>query len=309
VVEEEPVVSVVVPCLNRAHVLAQALDSVLSQDYGRIECIVMDGGSSDGTLDVLRSYGERISWVSAPDSGPADAINRGWQRSSGEILAWLNADDTWQPAAVTRVVAYLNGHPEADVVFGACGGIDEEGRSLWLERPRPWSLERAVLRYDPQIHQPAAFMRRAILEKVGWLTPDWCHDHDLWLRIGIAGGRIEPLDEHLADCRVWPEDANKQPGLMVPAVQRVVDRLYANPSLPVAFRGYESTTRSFAYLRCIRYLWFGSPSHWLQASRLLWLAFRTRPSGVVALTRELAGLTAPLARSAVGRLRLTGRPA
>ena len=90
---ESPLVSVVIPCLNRADFLIPTLESVLQQDYPNIECIVMDGGSTDGTTDILCRYDGRIEWKSQPDRGPSDAINKGWWLLGGEILAWLNADD------------------------------------------------------------------------------------------------------------------------------------------------------------------------------------------------------------------------
>ncbi|HEY3248887.1 MAG TPA: glycosyltransferase, partial [bacterium] len=97
--------SVVVPCLNRAGYLAQTIDSILAQDYPHLECVVVDGGSTDGTVDLLRSYGEAVRWVSEPDRGHADAINKGWQMSRGTILAWLNADDVYVAVdAVSQIV-------------------------------------------------------------------------------------------------------------------------------------------------------------------------------------------------------------
>jgi hypothetical protein len=98
--ERAPLVSVIIPTKNAAEYLVGCLDSILSQDYPNIECIVMDGGSTDATRDILASYGDRVRWTSQPDGGAFDAINCGWQRSRGEILAWLNADDSWAPGAM-----------------------------------------------------------------------------------------------------------------------------------------------------------------------------------------------------------------
>lgn len=128
--KEHPLVTVVVPCLNREHFLVPTIESVLQQDYPYIECIVVDGGSTDGTIDVLKRYEGQIRWVSEPDNSAADAINKGWQMSKGEILAWLNADDIWAvPSAVSQVVEYLQTHPGVDVVYGDCGA-----RRLWSYR-------------------------------------------------------------------------------------------------------------------------------------------------------------------------------
>ena len=107
-----PLVTVVIPCLNRANYLVSTLESVLQQDYPQIECIVVDGGSTDGTVEILRQYGKRIKWVSEPDKGHADAINKGWWMSKGEILSWLNADDLYVVSdAISKAVAYLQEEP------------------------------------------------------------------------------------------------------------------------------------------------------------------------------------------------------
>ena len=109
----QPLVTIVTPSLNQRQFIDATIRSVLAQDYPAIEYIVMDGGSSDGTLDILRRYDGRLTWVSAPDRGQADAINRGWRRGGGEILAWLNSDDVYLPGAVIAAVAGLRAHPAA----------------------------------------------------------------------------------------------------------------------------------------------------------------------------------------------------
>ena len=133
----DALLSVVVPCKNRAAFLRETLESILQQDYANIECIVMDGGSTDGTVAILESYGDRIQWRSEPDAGPAAAINEGWARASGDVLTWLNADDRWAPGAATRAMSYLKSHPEIDVVYGSCRFIDRHGRAVWRLKSRP----------------------------------------------------------------------------------------------------------------------------------------------------------------------------
>jgi glycosyltransferase involved in cell wall biosynthesis len=302
-------VSVVVPTLNRAQLLRATLDSILGQTYPHVECIVMDGGSTDGTQAMLQGYGERIRWLSQPaDGGPFAAINRGWASAKGDVLAWLNADDTWTPRAAEAVVEYMQTHPEVDVAYGGCGGIGLDGATVWLEPAREWDFDRAVLEYYFTIHQPACFLRRGIVDKVGGLANDWCHDHDLWLRVALAGGRFGAIDSHVANCRVWSGDAHKDPELMVPAVLRVVDRTFANPLLPARFHGKHGRARSNAYARCLAYLWFSKPSHWLKALELVALALREDPSNATGVVRAMARIPLPLLRALVrtsvpGRLR------
>src|SRR5690242_15198953 len=127
-----PLVSVVVPTLNRPALLRSTIESILGQDYPRLECIVIDAGQNPETLELLRSYGDRLTWQSRPDRGAFDAINDGWKQAKGEILAWLNDDDTWvTPGAVSTAVAYLQQHPDIDVVYGDCGGLDVTGAMIW----------------------------------------------------------------------------------------------------------------------------------------------------------------------------------
>src|SRR5437899_1906048 len=128
--EQEPLVSIVTPSFNTARFIERTIESVLSQDYPRIEYIVMDGGSTDGTLDILQRYRGRLQYVSAPDGGAVDAINRGFARSGGSILAWLNADDEYLPGAVRQGVRALAEHPGAAVVYGDGAWVDEEGREI-----------------------------------------------------------------------------------------------------------------------------------------------------------------------------------
>jgi glycosyltransferase involved in cell wall biosynthesis len=115
---EEPLVTIVTPSYNMGAFLSETIDSVLSQDYPRIEYLVMDGGSTDGTVGILRRYGNRLRYLSAPDHGAADAINRGCESSQGSIFAWLNADDRYLPGAVSAAVRQLMAAPGVAVAYG-----------------------------------------------------------------------------------------------------------------------------------------------------------------------------------------------
>jgi glycosyltransferase involved in cell wall biosynthesis len=179
----EPLVSIVTPSLNMARFLPQTIESVLSQDYPHIEYIVMDGGSTDGTVEILQRYGDSLRYVSAPDHGAADAINRGFQTSHGSILAWLNADDFYFPGAVSAAVKKFTTAPEAAVVYGEALWTDPDGNIIGPYPTRPF--DRSRLLRECYICQPACFFRRSAFETAGMLDTTFhvVFDYDLWIRL------------------------------------------------------------------------------------------------------------------------------
>jgi glycosyltransferase involved in cell wall biosynthesis len=285
-----PLVSVVVPCLNRAKYLVPTLESILEQDYGNVECIVVDGGSKDGTLDLLREYGGRIKWLSEPDHGPPDAINKGWKICRGEILAWLNADDLWAPGAVTNAVSYLAEHPEVDVVYGDCGLIDAEGGYLRTLRVADWNLRYAVEYCDHVIHQAASFMRRGILERVGWLYPKLSHDHELWLRISLAGGKMRRMPALLAYARDHSDNLGYRSDLVVPVKVGLTEEFFESPAVPPELAHIRRRALSNTYLRCIQYVLKDSLTKQelrRKIASLVWRAVCADPSNFLSAGKRL----------------------
>ena len=180
-----PLVSIVTPSLNQGRFIEETVKSVLGQDYSPIEYLVVDGGSTDETLAILRRYDGALRWVSEPDSGQAAAVNKGFRATSGQILGWLNSDDVYEPSAVSTAVAYLLEHPEAAMVYGDASHIDAAGQDLGpCAYVEPANLERLVHEVD-YIVQPAAFFRRSAFEAVGPLDESlhWALDYDLWIKI------------------------------------------------------------------------------------------------------------------------------
>jgi glycosyltransferase involved in cell wall biosynthesis len=204
-----PLVSVVTPSFQQAAFLERTLLSVLQQDYPQVEYHVCDGGSADGSVELIRKHEARLaSWRSEPDSGPAAAINRGFARSRGEIMAWLNSDDQLVPGAIGFVADYFARHPEVDAVYGHRLVVDE----------RDWQVGRWVLpRHDARmllwadyIPQETLFWRRGLWEKTGAALDEsfkFAFDWDLLLRFQKAGGRIVRLPWFLGCFRV--HDAQK----------------------------------------------------------------------------------------------------
>jgi glycosyltransferase involved in cell wall biosynthesis len=163
--------------------LREAVDSVLHQDYPRVEYIVMDGGSSDETLAILESYGPRLRFESHRDSGPAEAVNRGFALARGSILAYLAADDSYLPGAISAAVRFLEEHPEHAGVYGNAWWVDEVGQIV--SRYPTETFCAAELARRCFICQPACFLRREAVEAVGGLDPDlaFSYDYELWMRM------------------------------------------------------------------------------------------------------------------------------
>ena len=183
---DPPLVSIVTPSLNQARFIEETIESVLSQDYPHLEYIVVDGGSTDGTHEVLRRYGGRLQWISEADSGQAQAINKGFGLARGGILAWLNSDDTYLPGAVSAAVEHLTAHPTCAMVYGEGYLIDERGAAIRrFPATEPFDLWKLVYVID-FILQQTTFFRRTALDAVGYLDEDlhWGLDWDLFIRIG-----------------------------------------------------------------------------------------------------------------------------
>lgn len=185
----QPLVSIVTPSYNQAEYLEATLRSVLDQDYPAIEYLVVDGGSTDGSVEIIRRHAGALAWwTSEPDAGQAEAINKGLARASGEIVAWLNSDDVYRPGAVSAAVAALAAHPAAGLVYGDVDFIDGAGRTIGRNSYRQYGL--ADLLAFRIIGQPSIFLRAEVLRTAGGLDPDYHYllDHQLWIRMARLAG-------------------------------------------------------------------------------------------------------------------------
>lgn len=238
-----PLVSIITPSFNQARYLEATIRSVLEQDYPRIEYVIVDGGSTDGSVEIIKKYAGRDGlvlskdkgtpplpqkqafgfhkidwWVSEKDKGQTDAINKGFARARGEILAWINSDDTYEPCAVSAAVKYLQDHPNVGLVYGDAHFIDEQGRVIGKFAARQTDYTRLRRGYV-HIPQQAAFFRADLWREVGPLDPSFyfAMDYDLWVRLAArapihytpqlwANFRLHSSGKTIAaDDRCWPE--------------------------------------------------------------------------------------------------------
>ncbi len=217
---KQPLVSIITPSYNQARFLPATIESVLGQDYPHIEYIIVDGGSDDGSVEIIERYAEHIAWwISEKDNGQTSAINKGFSHANGEILAWLNSDDTYEPGAIREAVDFLVDNPDVGLVYGDCNFIDENGRAFGLFGAAQTDYQKLKQGYV-HIPQQAAFWRADLWRQVAPLDESFffAMDYDLWVRLAEISelrylpGRIwanfrlhGDAKSIAADDRCWPE--------------------------------------------------------------------------------------------------------
>lgn len=203
--EDNPLVTIITPSYNQGEFIKDTIESVLSQDYPNIEYFVMDGGSTDNTIDILESYEGRFYWCSEKDKGQADAINKGIRKANGKIIGWLNSDDTYLENAVSTVVKYFKDHPNTDMVYGEGYYTNKEGQVIERYLTEKFSVSR--LAEQCIICQPTVFFTKDIVENVGLLDAEHqlSMDYELWMRISKMG-KISYIPNYLATSRMYEEN-------------------------------------------------------------------------------------------------------
>ncbi len=300
--ESTPLVSIITPSYNQAAYLGYTLRSVLGQDYPRVEYIVIDGGSTDGSVDVLRRYASRLAyWVSEPDRGQADALRKGFARAQGAILAWLNSDDMYAPGAIAAAVRALQQHPDAGWVVGDDLSVDPAGRPFHHHRVGPWGLPRLMTFH--MLPQPAVFFRRALYEQVGGVDASFrfLMDHHLWLRMARVAGPPVYVPRVLAFARYHPQAKNlAQAAGFGDEALRLARWLSTDPAYAAVFRPRRRAVWAGAHRFAARY-WLDGGHPWRALSHYLRAWAWHPPTAAREAHRLLFAVLAGLGLARLGR--------
>ncbi len=248
-----PLVSIITPSFNAAKFIEQCIEGVLAQSYPRVEHIVQDGASTDCTVEILRRYMGRVDWVSEPDHGQADALDKALKRSRGDILLVLNADDMLLPHASSWAVEAMSGYPADAVIYGDLYLMDEEG-NITGKYVAPEYDFASVLCVERVLPAQAAFIRRSALEHVGLgadATLDTCPDYEMFVRLGLRFP-MRHVRGFVAKYRFCnrPMDGIKPRTVdrFVHAKARVMDRVFNDPTVPGRVKALQRRARAGLHL-------------------------------------------------------------
>jgi glycosyltransferase involved in cell wall biosynthesis len=255
-----PLVSIVTPVLNGARFLREMIESVRAQDYPAIEHIVLDGGSTDGTVELLQQT-TGIVWRTGRDAGMYDAVNQGFRLSRGEIVAYLNSDDRYVvPDGVSTAIRRFAEEPDVDVVYGDFRFIDTDGRYASVRQPRGRRFDVAALRHGNYIPAHSTFVRKSVVEGGHWFDPtlQFAGDWDWVLGMAQAGKKFSHVDRVLSEFRLHGAAKTATFGWRRKLSEwRIICRR-RGASLPLLFAYEVGATAKFAAQKCIRRLGMGA---------------------------------------------------
>lgn len=245
-----PRVSIVTPSYNQAQFIEETIRSVLLQGYPNLEYIIIDGGSTDESVDLIRKYEKWLAyWVSEPDKGQADAINKGWRMATGEIFAYLNSDDTYCPGAIGTAVEYFLRYPEVGMVYGDGNIVDDKGMVLKKHRLRDMTFA-DVLCWSPYILQPSVFLRKEVIESIGMTNRDLHYnmDYELWIRVGLEY-KMKHIPIFLANAKLHPTAKGVAYPIESTSEAIKVLQQFFSQDLPSEISNLKNQAFSSAYLR------------------------------------------------------------
>lgn len=247
--QNEPLVSIITPAYNRADYLPETIESVLNQAYANIEYLVLDDGSKDNTIEVLKRYEGRLKWESHANMGETKTVNKGFGIAQGKYVAIVNSDDPILPGLIRAAVDLLEANPGALVAYPDFVIIDQHGQPLEYRQRPDYNFVTMVRQYNC-LPGPGAFIRRDAVEKIGGRNPDYRYvgDFDFWLRLALHGDFIR-IPETLATWRDHPASATvaqRSPRMAEERIQ-LIEQFYANPNLPPEILQVKAEALSSAY--------------------------------------------------------------
>ena len=191
-----PKISIITPSYNQGHYIEQTILSVISQGYPNLEYIIIDGGSIDNTVDIIKKYADKITyWVSEPDKGQSDALNKGLQKCTGEIFNWINSDDYFEEGTLFKIAQYFTDHPSTDLLCGYCSYFNSKTlQQTFLHRSEIFATVEETL-IQQTINQPSSFFKLSVVQGLGGINKDlhYCMDLDLWFRYLVQYGQKDIL--------------------------------------------------------------------------------------------------------------------
>ena len=257
-------ITVVTPSFNQAQFLDQTIDSVLSQGYPNLEYIIIDGGSTDGSPDIIRRYEKHLAyWISEKDRGPADALAKGFSRGTGAILAYLNSDDIYLPGSL-EAIADVMSDPAVDVAYGNMYWIDTTGCIIGEQRQTPF-IPMGYLYGGATLQQPATFWKRDLYTQCGGIDASYhfAYDTDLFVRFAVRGARFKHVNRFVASFRIHSQSKSSTE---FDLCRRELERL-RQAYLPFPFHSLRA--------RCVRAMTTLRRSFWYATQGdLLWLLRR-----------------------------------
>ena len=239
----KPLVSIITPSYNQGKFIRETIESVLQQKYENIEYIIIDGGSTDNSLDIIKEYEDRLTYISEKDNGQSDAINKGFRMAHGEIVAWLNSDDVYEPDCIEKAVEEFIKNDKVGLVYGDGYIIDEFSNKLKIfEYTQEFDFWKLVNFWD-YIMQPATFFKRKTLQDVGYLDENlhYCMDWDLWIKLA-AVSEVKYIPELLACSREYGETKTSTGGdKRLVEITKLLQK-YSGKQVPLGVKSYRAST-------------------------------------------------------------------
>lgn len=254
---ENPLVSILIPSYNQGQFIGDTIDSILQQDYRPLKIHVVDGASTDSTLDVLKSYGNipELEWISEPDKGVVDAVNKGFELLKGEICGIQSSDDMYLPGAIQTIVDEFKRRTSTGLIYADTVKVDADGGEILRQQIGPWSLENVFL-LKTWIPQPSAFFRWEMLQACGGWDEriPYAPDTDLWIRMGYRTDVIK-LDEYVSQRRMHDAQRDTQGAKIIRDYSQMIDQ---SADIAASSPEIQRAARAGKHLMKIRYNQTGS---------------------------------------------------